>query len=88
MPLTYTFSRPVSSGWKPTPNRDQRRHAAATPRTRPGVGAVTPASRRSSVDLPEPLRPMMPTHSPGADVEIDVAEGPEAAAPGAGPQAA
>ena len=32
--------------------------------TLPSVGAVTPASRRSIVDLPDPLRPITPRHSP------------------------
>ena len=34
--------------------------------TRPVDGRVTPASNRSMVDLPAPLRPMMPMVSPGA----------------------
>ena len=33
--------------------------------TRPTVGISTPAKIRSSVDLPAPLRPRMPTASPG-----------------------
>ena len=63
LPLTYTFSRPVSSGWKPTPTAMS---GATWPHTVtvPSVGAVTPASSRRSVDLPDPLRPMTPMHSP------------------------
>ena len=34
--------------------------------TVPVVGLMIPASTRSSVDLPEPLRPIKPTASPGA----------------------
>src|SRR3954467_3422413 len=59
------FSRPVSSGWNPTPTEIS---GATRPRTetRPSVGAVTPASMRSKVLLPEPLRPITPTVSPGS----------------------
>ena len=29
------------------------------------------------VDLPEPLRPMIPKVSPGVDLELEVSQGPE-----------
>src|SRR4051812_46547598 len=34
--------------------------------TRPSLGRVVPATIWSRVDLPEPLRPITPTHSPGS----------------------
>ena len=37
-------------------------------RTSPASGVSTPASRRSSVDLPAPLGPTTPSTSPGATV--------------------
>ena len=65
MPLTKTFSRPVISWWKPTPTLSS---GATRPRvtTVPRLGRVTPASKRRSVDLPAPFRPMMPAVSPGS----------------------
>ena len=62
------FSRPVSSWWNPTPTEMS---GATRPRTdtRPFVGAVIPASSRIRVDLPEPLCPMTPTHSPSDTVK-------------------
>ncbi len=42
-----------------------------------GVGAETPLRMRSSVVLPDPLRPMTPMVSPRRDLEIDVAQRPE-----------
>ena len=64
-PLRYTFSRPVKSGWKPAPSSSSEpiRPPAATC---PLVGLMIPATMRSSVVLPEPLRPISPTASPGA----------------------
>ena len=57
------FSRPVSSGWKPVPTSSR---LATRPLmvTRPAVGSVMRERIFSSVDLPAPLRPMMPTTSP------------------------
>ena len=46
-------------------------------RTRPAVGLMIPAIRRSSVVLPEPFRPMSPTASPRRDLGGDVAERPD-----------
>ena len=51
--------RPVSSTAL-TPRSDGRPEA----QTRPFVGGMSPAMARSSVLLPDPLRPMMPTASP------------------------
>ena len=55
----------MKSGWNPAPSSssDPTRPPAAT---RPVVGLMIPAISRSSVDLPEPLRPTSPTASPGA----------------------
>ena len=58
--------------------RRARAPAAASPRrrptgavdTRPAIGADSPASSRSSVDLPAPLAPTTPTTSPGATVRF------------------
>ena len=57
------FSRPVSSGWKPVPTSSR---LATRPRilTRPSVGSVMRERILSSVILPAPLRPMMPSTSP------------------------
>ena len=57
------FSRPVSSGWNPVPTS---RSEPTRPRRRatPSVGSVIRLRIFSSVDLPAPLRPMMPTASP------------------------
>jgi hypothetical protein len=62
-PLTKTFSRPVSSGLKPTP-MPMSGATFPTTRSRPVLGAETPDSSRSSVVLPDPFRPMTPTVSP------------------------
>ena len=58
-----TFSRPVSSGWKPVPTS---RRLATRPLSliTPCVGAVTLERIFRSVDFPAPLRPMTPTVSP------------------------
>ena len=57
------FSRPVSSGWKPVPTSSSE---ATRPRSRavPPVGSTIRLRIFSSVDLPAPLRPTMPTTSP------------------------
>jgi hypothetical protein len=57
------FSRPVSSWWNPVPTS---RRLATRPRSRarPFVGSVMRDRIFSSVDLPAPLRPMIPTISP------------------------
>src|SRR5580704_10279250 len=61
------FSRPVRSCWNPAPSS---RRPASFPRTAtsPLVGCSTPQMHLSSVDLPEPLRPRMPTVSPSFTV--------------------
>ena len=53
------FSRPVSSRLKPTPSES---NGVTSPHTvtRPAVGGRIPATVRSIVDLPAPLRPMTP----------------------------
>src|SRR4029453_4138382 len=57
------FSRPVNSGWKPAPSSIR---ADTRPRTEtwPVVGLRMPPRTLSSVDLPEPLEPTMPTIRP------------------------
>ena len=40
-------------------------------RTLPAVGAASPATRDSSVDLPEPLAPTTHTNSPRVTVQVD-----------------
>ena len=61
--LRYTFSRPVYSMLKPLPSSSR---AAMRPNTStcPVVGRTVPAMICRSVDLPAPLRPMMPRLSP------------------------
>ena len=75
-PLRKIFSRPVSSGWKPVPTSSR---LATRPWMSivPVVGPVIRVRSLSSVLLPAPLRPMIPTTSPGLDLEIDVPERPE-----------
>src|SRR5687768_9298156 len=62
-PFRNTFSRPVSSGWKPVPTSSR---LATRPliETRPSVGSVMRDRTLSSVVLPAPLWPMMLTTSP------------------------
>src|SRR6516165_9560802 len=61
------FSRPVRSCWNPAPSSSR---PASLPRTAtsPSVGWRTPQMHLSRVDLPEPLRPRMPTVSPSRTV--------------------
>ena len=49
--------------------------------TSPAVGSISRVRQRTSVDLPEPDRPMTTKTSPGAHVEGDVADGGDAAGP-------
>ena len=62
-PPISAFSRPVSSWSKPAPSA---RMGASLPSmvVVPWVCVVIPQRICSSVVLPAPLRPMMPTHSP------------------------
>jgi len=64
-PESMMFSRPVSSRWKPVPtsSSDPTRPRVTA---RPAVGGVIRARILSSVVLPAPLRPMIPTVSPSA----------------------
>ena len=57
-----TFCAPVRSGMKRGPDSEQ--HWPDDVRTVPELGASRPARVRSSVDFPEPLRPMTPMNSP------------------------
>ena len=59
-----TFSRPVHSTLNPEPSS---RSAATLPTfsTVPWLGVRTPAAICRRVDFPDPLRPMIPTESPG-----------------------
>ncbi len=57
------FSRPVSSGWKPVPTSSSEPTRPSSV-TCPSVGSVMRLRIFSSVLLPAPLRPMMPTTSP------------------------
>ena len=68
-PYMKTFSRPVNSGLNPAPSSSS---AATRPcsSTDPVVGVSVPHMSCSSVDLPEPLRPMMPTVAPGATSKL------------------
>src|SRR3954471_6232657 len=66
-PCRKTFSRPVRSGWKPAATSIS---APTRPRTssRPRVGRRILVSSLSTVDLPAPFGPMMPSASPGLTV--------------------
>ncbi len=64
-PLRKMFSRPVRSSWKPVPTSSSEPIRPVTS-TKPVVGSVICESTFSRVDLPAPLRPMMPTTSPAA----------------------
>ena len=61
--LSMMFSLPLSCGWKPAP---VAMRPAMRPRVRtvPWSGRITPLIILSSVDLPEPLRPISPIDSP------------------------
>ncbi len=61
--LRKTFSTPLYSGLKPEPSSSR---AATRPlvRSSPALGVSVPQTSCSSVDFPDPLRPMMPTVSP------------------------
>ena len=63
--VSKMFSRPVSSGWKPVPTSSSE-PTRPTVSPRPDVGGVMRARIFSSVLLPAPLRPMMPTRLAGA----------------------
>src|SRR5271157_5042895 len=58
------FSRPVSSGWNPVPT-SSRLPTRPWTSTSPSVGSVIRERIFSSVLFPAPLRPMIPTTSPG-----------------------
>src|SRR5471032_1006635 len=62
-PLRNTFSRPVSSGWKPVPT-SSRLDTRPVRSTYPSVGGVMRDSTFSSVLLPAPFGPTMPITSP------------------------
>jgi hypothetical protein len=72
------LSRPENSGWKPAPSSSSDDTRPCT-RTSPVVGSVMPVRSFSSVDLPAPFSPMMPTVAAVRDVEVDVAQRPELA---------
>src|SRR5699024_2464502 len=59
---SFTFCAPVSSGMSAalTPSRTGRELVSTVPE----LGASSPARVRSSVDFPEPFRPMIPMNSP------------------------
>ena len=63
VPKSTTFSRPVSSAWKPAPTSSSGSTRPVTS-SRPAVGAQMPAMSCRSVDLPDPFVPMIPTDSP------------------------
>src|SRR5438105_4292144 len=62
-PFRKTFSRPVSSGWKPVPT-SRRLPTRPVTSAWPRVGSVIRERIRSSVVLPAPFRPMIPSTSP------------------------
>src|SRR5919198_4044066 len=62
-PFRKTFSRPVSSGWKPVPT-SRRLPTRPVTSAWPRVGSVIRERTRRSVVLPAPFRPMIPSTSP------------------------
>ena len=62
---------------------EQRRRCRPFWRTWPVVGLRMPAMHFSSVDLPEPLWPRMPTVSPSSTVRLMSSQGPEVLVRGA-----
>ena len=60
---SVTFSRPVSSGWKPVPTASSGSTRPVTSSV-PPVGRVVPARICRMVDFPDPLVPTMPKLSP------------------------
>ncbi len=63
------FSRPVSSWWKPVPT-SSRLPTRPWISALPVVGSVMRERILSSVLLPAPLRPMMPTTSPASTSKL------------------
>ena len=61
--FTHTFSRPVNSGLNPAPSSRSAPIRPFTSRA-PRVGRTVPQISCSSVDLPDPFRPIRPTVSP------------------------
>ena len=59
MPLMKMFSRPEISGWKPAPSSISAEIRPSTVMV-PVLGRVMPATHLSSVDLPDPFRPITP----------------------------
>ncbi len=59
MPLMKMFSRPEISGWKPAPSSISAEMRPSTTML-PLFGREMPATHLSSVDFPDPLRPMTP----------------------------
>ena len=74
-PERKMFSLPLSSGWNPVPTSSSEPTRPASS-ARPSVGSVIRERTFSSVDLPAPLRPTMPTTSP-ASIRSDVLQCPE-----------
>ena len=62
-PFRYTFSRPVNSGLNPEPNSSMAEMRPFVCKA-PLVGFSVPQIIWSNVDLPLPLRPMIPIVSP------------------------
>ena len=64
-PFRYVFSIPVSSPWNPVPTSSSE---PTRPRVRqtPSVGVVMPLMTLSSVLLPAPLEPMIPSAVPSS----------------------
>ena len=65
---------------------EQRADAAVDAAPCPSVGLMIPASTRRSVDLPEPLRPISPTASPGA-ISADTSRSAQTSSPPVRPRA-
>jgi hypothetical protein len=80
-----TFCRPVYSGLKPEPSSSRAATRPCDHRPRRGSGVSVPQTSCSRVDLPEPLRPMMPMVSPRSTSKESCAQRPELVEVGPGP---
>ena len=76
-PLRKMFSRPGQLGVEAGADFQQAADAARACRRSRSVGSVMRERIFSSVLLPAPLRPMMPTTSPRLDLEVELAQRPE-----------
>ncbi len=76
-PLRNTFSRPVSSGWKPGPDLEQRADPPAHARCGPSVGVRDPGQQLEQRALAGAVRTDQADDLARLDAQRDVAQRPE-----------